>query len=230
MQVSLMQPYFFPYFEQFRHISQCDTWIVFDTVNYRRRSWMSRNRILNRQAGWTYINVPMPKGATQWPVADAVMSPGWQPRVREQLLVYRDCAPFYRETMAIVDEILDKDCRTLADLNTNGLRTVCRYLDIQTAIVRLSELKLTLPDPPPRAGAGGHFVTRALGADTYSNASGGKGLIREELFHRDGVELRFYEHRNIRYATGPFAFVPDLSIVDALMWMRLDTLQALIRE
>lgn len=230
MQVSLMQPYFFPYFEQFRHIAQCDTWIVFDTVHYRRRSWMSRNRILNRQARWTYINVPMPKGSTLRPVADAAMSPGWQSRVREQLLVYRDCAPFYRQTMAMVDEVLDKDSRTLADLNTTGLKTVCGRLGIQTPILRLSELKLTLPDPPPRAGAWGHFVTRALGADTYSNASGGKGLIRETLFERDGVALRFYEHLNIRYATGPFAFVPDLSILDALMWVGPDDLRALIRR
>lgn len=230
MQLSLMQPYFFPYFEQFRHIGQCDTWIVFDTVHYRRRSWMSRNRILNRQAGWTYINVPMPKGSTLRPVADAAMSPGWETRIRDQLVVYRDCAPFYRETMAIMDEVLDNGCRTLADLNTVGLRTVCRHLGIGTTIVRLSDLGLTLPNPPPRAGAWGHFVTRALGADTYSNASGGKGLIREELFRRDGIALLFYEHLNIRYATGPFAFVPDLSILDALMWLHLDKLRALIRK
>ena len=228
MRVGLMQPYFFPYFEQFRLINQCDLWIVFDTVRFNRYSWMCRNRVLNRQKKWQYINVSVPKGASLTQVKDTPVSDGWQRKFRDRLRVYQGAAPNFRAVAAMTDSIIDGHAASLADLNANGLQVVCDYLGVDTEIVRFSDLNPQIPDPPPSAGQWGHFATRMVGGTEYLNASGGRDLIDRVPFQRDGINLRFYEHLNIEYETDGFEFVPDLSIIDAMMWLPQDKLRSLV--
>ena len=213
-----MQPYFLPYLEHFKLIATCDQWIIFDTVSYRRGTWMSRNRIINRDTSWSYISVPVVKGATQGPVAAAnIRKISWRAALEDRMRVYAHEAPFYEETCELVREIVAPHHTTLADLNTWGLRVICRYLGISTRCERLSEMMLDLPD---HAGADewGLLISKALGADEYRNASGGRELYDSERYEAAGVRLSFHEHRPLSYTTGSFAPVPDLSIIDPLMW------------
>ena len=218
MILGVMQPYFLPYLEHFRLIAACDHWIIFDTVSYRRKTWMSRNRILNREATWGYISVPVVRGATQGPVAAAsISSIDWRQTLEDRLRVYAYEAPFYEETCELVGEIVAPDHATLADLNTWGLRLICEYLGIETPCERLSEMTLDLPDyAGPDEWA--LLISKGLGADEYRNASGGRGLLDPEQFEAAGIRLSFHEPRPLSYATGSFTPVPDLSIIDPLMW------------
>ena len=123
MILGVMQPYFFPYLEHFRLIAACDRWVVFDTVVFRRKTWMSRNRIINRDTSWSYISVPVAKGATRGPVSAAEIGRvDWRADLADRLKVYAHEAPFDEETCALVREIVAPDHATLADLNTCGLR------------------------------------------------------------------------------------------------------------
>lgn len=145
----------------------------------------------------------------------------WRATLNDRLRVYAHEAPFYAETRALVSEVLAPDHSTLADLDTWGLRVISRHLGITTPIERLSELALDLPE---RAGAGewGLFIARELGATEYRNASGGRGLFDPAQFEAAGIRLSFHEHRLVRYVTGSFVPIPDLSIIDPLMWCGRD--------
>ena len=46
MKIAIMQPYFFPYLGYWQLISAVDRFIVFDDVNYIKKGWINRNRIL----------------------------------------------------------------------------------------------------------------------------------------------------------------------------------------
>ena len=230
MILGIMQPYLFPYLEHFRLMAACDRWIVFDTVVYRRKTWMSRNRIINRDTGWSYISVPVVKRATRGSVAAALLSSSsWRVAIYDRLKVYAYAAPFYDETCALVRKVLAPEHATLAELNTWGLRMICRYLGIETSIERLSEMTLDLPK---RAGAGewGLLIATAVGADEYRNAAGGRSLFDAERFEATGVRLSFHEHLPVRYATGSFSPVPDLSIIDPLMWCGREVVSGWIHD
>ena len=223
-----MQPYFFPYLEHFRFIATCDRWVVFDTVRYRRRTWMSRNRIINRDTGWSYVSVSVAKRATRGSVAAAGLSgEDWRATLHDRLKVYAHEAPFYAETRALVSEVLAPDHSTLADLDAWGLRVISRHLGITTPIERLSELALDLPE---RAGAGewGLLIARELGATEYRNASGGRDLFDPAHYEAAGIRLSFHEHRPVRYETGSFTPIADLSIIDPLMWCGRDAVSGWI--
>ena len=218
MILGVMQPYFFPYLEHFRLIAACDRWVIFDMVFFRRKTWMSRNRIVNRDTSWSYISVPVAKGATRGPVSAAAISrTNWRADLADRLKVYAHEAPYYEETCELVREIVAPDHPTLADLNTCGLRTICRYLEIETPCERLSEMTLDLP-ARAEPDEWGLLVSKALEADEYRNAAGGRELFDAARFEAAGIRLSFHEHSAMRYATGSFSPVADLSIIDPLMW------------
>ncbi|MBK7111860.1 MAG: WbqC family protein [Flavobacteriales bacterium] len=59
--VGIMQPYFFPYLGYFGLIANTDRWIVFDPVQYIRKGWVNRNRVLKPGGGWKYVSIPVAK-------------------------------------------------------------------------------------------------------------------------------------------------------------------------
>ena len=226
LRLGIMQPYFFPYIEYFRLISNSDLWIAFDTVKYNKKSWMSRNRILNKDKGWSYINVPISKADHGVSVRKArvVASADWRGRIFGKLGIYKRSAPHYSVVVRMLNDIFDEEHVGLASLNLSALAHLCRFLEIDTKIVALSELSLDLPNQCP-PGEWALYICKAVGAKKYINASGGRELFDPDLYRRAGIDLTFHGHIDFRYDTGPFEFVPDLSIVDALMWVGAETVR-----
>lgn len=229
MRLGLMQPYFFPYLEYFRLINDCDLWVAFDTAQFSRGSWINRNRIINRETGWTYISVPVSRDGLQTSIRDARMNPAsdWKRDIMNKVRTYEPFAPNYQVVRELLVKILDPSVDTLGALNTYLVREVCRSLGIDTKIVVSSELDIT---PPEHDAPGGWPISfcKQLGAKEYLNASGGHHLYSPELFLSQDIVLRFHEHIDFKYDTGPFEFVPDLSIIDVLMWVDAQTLRNVI--
>lgn len=231
MRVGIMQPYFFPYIEYFRLIANSDLWIAFDTVKYNKKSWMSRNRILNRDKGWSYINVPIAKHDSATNISDTRVNPStnWRQKFFDQLRVYEKEAPNYRSTIEILNNTLNEEHIGLADLNLAALARLCSVLEIDVEIARLSELSLDLPDQCP-PGEWALHICKAVGANEYVNAMGGRDLFDSQLYKSAGIELSFHKHIDVKYDTGSLAFVADLSIIDLLMWVDVETVRDIVHH
>lgn len=229
MRVGIMQPYFFPYIEYFRLIARVDLWIAFDTVKYNKKSWMSRNRILNKDKEWSYINVPVAKHDFGTSIKDTRIdsATNWPAKLFQKLKVYEKPAPNYATVIEILSDIFNEGHSSLVCLNVAGLARLCRLLEIDTQIVRLSNLSLDVPENCA-PGEWALHICKAVGASEYLNASGGRDLFDPDSYRRHGINLHFHEHIDLRYDTGPFEFVPDLSIIDVLMWVDTDTLRDVI--
>lgn len=226
-----MQPYFFPYIEYFRLIAACDLFVFFDSSQFSRGTWMSRNRILNREKDWVYFGVPIASQGRRVKIKDAKInqSTDWRKEIFDKLRIYQDIAPNYENVTNLLYEIFSNQFPTLADLNTVSLERICGALDIDVRLARLSEMSLELPE----ACAPGEWaleVCKAVGATEYWNPSGGRQIYDPETYRRAGIELSFHEHIDFRYDTGPFEFVPDLSIVDALMWVGAETVRDVVHR
>lgn len=225
--VGIMQPYFFPYFEQFRLIAACDLWVVFDTPQYTRKSWINRNRILNRDKGWAYVSVPVQHTGLDTPIRNALIDtgPDWRGQVMNKLKVYQHEAPCYPRVRELVGDILAPNHETIAGLNTAVLRAVCAYLKIGTPFLVASELKIDLPDNCD-PGEWALHISKNLGATEYRNAAGGRALFDEALYAGNGITLSFHEHCPRTYRTGSFDFVDNLSVIDWMMWNDFETLRS----
>ena len=229
MILGVMQRYFFPYLGHFDLINRCDRWVVFDLVSYAPRSWMNRNRILHPKSGWQYVTVPVHRHAASRAIKDITIvdSTAARRRILAQLEHYRHGgAPFFERVSDLVRQgfAAAGNSDRLRDLNVETLATVCRYLDLKFDFVVLSQTGLTLP-PIRRAGQWALEIATAFGATDYVNPSSGRALFDEQEFRERGIRLHFTPPIEFSYMCRQYRFIPDLSIIDVLMWNAPETVR-----
>ncbi|ADK85537.1 WbqC-like family protein [Desulfarculus baarsii DSM 2075] len=220
MKLGVMQPYFFPHLGYFDLIRRVDRFVLFDTAQFTPKSWMTRNRILHPASGWQYILLPVaqhPRFAAISQIRakdpEAAMR-----RILGQLGHYRKRAPHYAAVTRIVeDAFATARSDSLTDINAAGLARVCQELGLPFQIEICSELGLNLP-PVEHPGGWALEISAALGASEYINPPGGRELFRPEEFAARGVGLGFTQTPDFSYPCPPYAFEPQLSILDVLMW------------
>lgn len=221
MRLGIMQPYFFPYFGHFALIANVDEWIVFDITQYTPKTWISRNRVLHPSAGANWINVPLANSSMHIKISEARVLDiaAAEQATLGKLSHYRRRAPFVRQVEDVVKTAFASagNANALVDLDVAGIDAVCAYLGIPFSRRICSALNLPLPD---NLGPGDWAPTIAglVGARTYVNPYAGRGLFDPRAFAKHGVALEFLRVSDFVYETKELAFIPNLSILDVLMW------------
>ncbi len=227
MKLGIMQPYFFPYLGYFDLIHQTDKWIVCDTLQYIRHGWINRNRVLHPSHGWWYIIVPLTRHSSGAPIAEIEIAPNqaWRRRIVRQLQHYKKRAPYFDETMGLVEEGLSSEQTSIVRLNVNCLSLVCEYLGIAFDYDLYSEMNLEI-GPVQAPGDWALRISEALGADEYVNPPGGAVLYDPEDFRSAGMTLTIRHLPPLEYECHGYEFVPNLSIIDLLMWNSPEQIKA----
>lgn len=231
MKVGIMQPYFFPYIGYFQLIHQVDKWVVFDDVQYIRRGWINRNRILHQKEGWQYINVPLEKNRYKEVIKDIRISSveNWKSKMIGQLYHYKKYAPFYNVSMNLVEKSLDIMTNSLSTLNVHILKEICDYLEIPFSYQSASQENVNYSNvnsAQERILA----ICKHLQASEYINPIGGKELYDTQRFQQEGIHLSFLksEMNQLVYQQGSRPFEPALSIIDVLMFCSKDEIRTML--
>lgn len=220
MKLGIMQPYFFPYLGYFDLINCSDRWIVFDNVQYIRHGWINRNRILHSSKGWSYIIVPVKFSRDTLIQGVNIVDDGkWKKRILGQLQHYKAKAPYYRETVRLIEDCFSFDDALISQFNVFTLKKVCAYLGIQFNYSIFSEMKLeigTIEDP----GDWALRISQSLGAEKYINPPGGESIFDKNKFESSNIKLEIRRLPPLIYECSGYEFVENLSIIDVLMWNR----------
>ena len=111
---------------------------------------------------------------------------------------------------------------------THSLQTVCDYLDIKTRFVMSSTIDKTgcesVEDKAER-------ICKTIGITHYINPIGGTEFYNKDEWAKRGLTLNFLRRRDsIRYLQFGGDFVPDLSIIDMLMFCSKEEIQEMLNE
>ena len=232
LSVGIMQPYFFPYLGYYAIIANTKKWVVFDSAQYSKRSWISRNRVLHPVEGWQYINVPVQKFASGTPInqiqikePDTVLI-----NILGRLAHYKKRAPYYDQVINLLKNIFEcPHDGSLLKLNISALEKVCQYLDINLDYKKCSELEIAIKDNPS-PGDWAPSIAHAVGATRYLNPTGGIHLFNKSAFRRVGCVLDEIDSLNPTYRTKGYCFVNKLSVIDTMMWCDSETIKKFIDE
>ena len=107
---AIMQPTYLPYLGYFQLMAASDVFVFLDDVQFARRSWQSRNRILTAQ-GELMLTVPVKKHDRDTPI-HAIEIDDSQPWRDKHLAAIRHAygkRPFFEEGWAFVSEQLAKE-------------------------------------------------------------------------------------------------------------------------
>lgn len=236
MKLGIMQPYIFPYIGYWQVIFNTDQWIFFDTVQYNKRSWMNRNRILHPDSNqdFQYFTVPIKKISRGTLIKDAEINQGikWKEKILGQLTVYKRLhAPYYNEVLGLVKFILESaNSPSFLELCIISTVEICRILKIEfnykiASQTEFDRAKIITP------GDWALEICKAQQAEIYINPYSGYEIFDEFQYKKNNIELRFLKPELIKYQQSKREkFIPSLSIIDVMMFNGFSATEKMIKN
>lgn len=226
--IGVMQPYFIPYIGYWQLLNTVDTYVVFDDVNYIKRGWINRNRILiNKEPH--YINLELSGASQNKKINEIELSSDIEQRgkILKTIEYNYKRAPFYEETMNLIKKILLNEEKNLALFLYDQIKIIADYLDVNTEIIMSSSL-----DKNNELKGQDKIIDicKILNADDYYNAIGGVNLYSREKFECKKIGLHFLESQSIEYQQFGDVFYGSLSIVDVMMFNSRDQVKTMLNK
>jgi len=230
--LAIMQPYFFPYLGYFSLMHHADALILFDVVEYDRKGWMHRNRVLKPGGDdWQYIRAGVKKPPYKATIRDVrlVLDNSWIEQLFRQVEHYKLKAPFYEDTVNLLRESLAENPTSLTELNKNILEHIRDYIGIYCPIYVFSEMDIEI-DKVQHPGQWALKICNKLNANTYVNPIGGRDIFRVDEFLEQGVNIMFVKNELSKYDQNNIRFQAGLSIIDVLMFNSIDETRKLVEN
>ena len=198
---------------------QADLFILLDHVQFERRNYQNRTRILlDGQPHW--LTVPVLQMSQKERVLDKQIDNPPEETLRwwgtNHYLTLRHAyrqAPFFDLYGPDLKKILESRWNKLVDLNHALLDFLRHALDIRTPVVRSSQLNVS--------GEKSELILNLCqfaGADVYLAGMGGsRDYLDQNAFNRAGIQLQWQNFQHPVYRQcGHDLFVPGLSALDML--------------
>lgn len=225
--MSAHQPNFLPYLGFFEKIKDSDVFVIRDEVDFVERDYHHRNRIridgkdANGEPQWKWLTIPVKKAHSY--IKDITIKNDvkeknvfWNVYMLRQIKSNYETTPFFKQYFPELEKIIMTKHEKLIDLNMEIINFLKDIFDIKTPIVLASQLQgyrkvyeksMDLLN-----------LTKATNADIYLSGKGGESDYRLdlELFHREGIEVKFQNYQHPFYRQRFQGFVPCLASIDAL--------------
>ena len=227
MRVAVMQPYILPYLGYWQMITAVDKFVLFDDVNYIVRGWINRNNILlNNQPHM--ITLPL-EGASSFKKINEIPVTS-DMKAREKLcksisMAYTK-APYFKDVFPMIEKSVMKG-GIISDIIYETVLDICNYIGIRTKIMLSSEIDKNCE---LKAQDKVIHIVKNLGGTTYINSIGGQELYDKDEFKAEGIDLYFLKTEPVEYRQFKKDFVPNLSIIDILMFNSPDEIKELLAK
>lgn len=216
MSIGIVQPYLFPYIGYFQLISEVETFVFYDDVNFITQGWINRNKVLvNGKAN--YFTIPC-KDASQNKLINEVkhaMTDRKRGKLLRKVKFSYSNAPFFDDVFPIVKKVLHTESSYISDLAMHSVSQTCSYLNLNTTFKISSEEYSNA-----KLGKAERLIDicKQEKMTTYINPTGGKELYSKEHFQKEGITLKFIEPSLKEYEQFDNDFVAGLSIIDVMMF------------
>ena len=219
-----MQPYLFPYIGYFQLINSVDEFVIYDNIQYTKKGWINRNRILVDNK-YQLFTIPLQKDSDYLNIIDRKIAGSWVEDRKKLVNVLKSSynkAPYFKEVFELVQECLLCDKNNLFEFILNSLNKINLYLEINTPIILSSTINI---DHNLKSQNKVLSICEAQKATTYVNAIGGTELYNKEIFKLKNINLNFIKSEKIEYNQFNGNFISWLSIIDVMMFNSKDKIK-----
>lgn len=224
MKLAIMQPYLFPYLGYFQLMHAVDTFVVYDDVNFIKGGWINRNYILSNGEK-QLITLPL-QGASPNKLINQIEI-GTQHKILQVIRQNYSKAPFFESVYPVLEKVLRYESSNLSEFLDHQLKVICSYLNLNLQWRTSSLLK---KNNELRGQEKVIAICGELGATQYFNTPGGKTLYDAQTFAAHGLKLSFIQPHPISYPQFGKDFLPNLSIVDIMMFNNPEQCAQLLQE
>ena len=215
--IAIMQPYFFPYIGYFQLINSVDEFVIYDNIQYTKKGWINRNRILCNESD-KLITLPLKKDSDFKDVFERKLSDTWiddRNKILNLIKASYRKAPFFNDVFEISQKCLLYDDQNLFNFIFNSIKIINEYLEIKTKMILSSSINI---DHSLKSKNKVIAICKEMNATTYINAIGGVDLYDKDEFLENKIFLNFIKSNSLNYKQFDNEFIPWLSIIDVMMF------------
>jgi len=225
MKIGIMQPYFLPYIGYWQLINAVDKYVIYDDVNYIKNSWIHRNKLLLGGKEFLFNLIPFGTSSNKLICEIAVIEN--QSKLMKTIESAYKKAPFFDKVFPLVKSIIEYENKNLAKFIGNSIIKIATYLEFNTVFIYSSELqKNSLLRSQEKVI---HICLNLQGTEYY-NAIGGIELYNKADFDANNIKLQFVKTKRIEYKQFNNQFVPNLSILDIMMFNDKENIGIFLKE
>lgn len=225
MTIGCNQPYFLPYIGYWQLINISDIYVISDSMQYIKQGYINRNNILiNKNRHLFTLEV---LGAHRRSLINEVKVGRNSLKILKSIFRAYKRAPYFEEVYPMIEAILLNDEKNLAKYVGYSIERIVEYLDIDTKMIYLSTLQgETLLKGEDRV----IDICKRLNIDRYINSIGGQKLYIKENFLKEGIKLNFIKTGDIEYKQFNNNFIPNLSIIDVMMFNSKEEIKEMLNS
>jgi hypothetical protein len=175
-----------------------------------------------------YITIPLKKDSDYLNICERSIADNFN---RKKILnqiedAYRN-APYFNDTFELFKQSINTNQFNLFNLIYDSINAICGYLKIKTELIPSSQVTI---NHSLKGKEKVIQICKTLGAEVYINSIGGMKLYDKNEFMQNGIELKFLQIRIAEYKQFQNEFVPNLSIIDVLMFNSIERVKEMLNE
>lgn len=226
--IAIMQPYFLPYIGYFQLINAVDSFVVYDNIEYTKKSWINRNRFLQNGRD-VLFTLPLKGDSDFLNIDERFISTDFNANKFLNSIdnAYKK-APYYKSLMPILESIVVYPRSNLFDFIYHSILQICNYLGIQTNIYISSTIPINHKEKAEQKVIS---ICKKMCANKYINAIGGTALYSNDDFKQEGIALYFLQtSKALHYSQLDNNFVPNLSIIDIIAFNANEKIKTMLNQ
>ena len=215
--IAILQSNYIPWKGYFDIIASVDEFVIFDDVQFTRRDWRNRNKImLNGSLHWLTIPVNS-KGKYFEPINSiTIANHAWARKHWQTIAQAYRGAPYFAAFAPVLEDLYEQaaELKMLTEINELFLRGLLGFLGLPANFTRSDAIPRGTNSPTGRLVE----ICRARAATEYVSGPAAKSYIERELFDAAGVALRYANYSGYTaYEQGTQTFEHGVSMVDLIM-------------
>jgi hypothetical protein len=222
--IAISQSNYIPWRGYFDLINSVDEFIFFDEVQFTRRDWRNRNKILiNNKSTW--LTIPLEnKGNYSEIISNMKVFDGnWKIRHIEIIKKNYSKAKYFQDIFFLVNKLYQQiNSFYLSEINQFLIKEICFLLNIKTKFKKSSEFKIF--------NNRNYDATERLvdlcyqsGCSTYITGPAAKNYLRVDEFKKKDISVIWFDYKDSKiYNQFDKNFIKDLSILDCLFHCNLE--------
>jgi len=212
--ISIHQPQYIPWLPYFLKADESDLFIILDTVDFQKNGLQNRNQI-NTANGPLWLTVPVKQKSKQ-KIIDVQINNNidWKKKHWSTLLQNYRKADAFKNYIDEIENIFSQEWQYLSDLNMLIMTKMFTWLEIDTPILRSSEMS--------GQGNGSELVLNLcleVGATKYLSGLGGHNYLDEVAFKEASIDIVYKPPELPAFYSQQFPkleFVNNLSALDII--------------
>lgn len=214
---AILQPTYLPWVGYFEMIAAADIFVVYDHVQFVKKSWHHRNRIKGPN-GEILLTIPAKKAPRETALCNTELALVYEKALSDHWVsishAYKK-SPYFDNYSAALQSLYSAKYTSLTDLTVTFIRYFCEQLGITTPFLNSSSFLLdrTLTNSTEKVIE----LCRKANITALYDANGAQSIIDTVVFDENHISISFQNYEHPTYSQLFGVFLPYMSILDLLL-------------